>query len=206
MLGENDLKIEELQKIKQENIDVIGLVSEMNKNLKKRLVIPVQENLAYFIGDIKNTNVCKVYLGEDYFMETTNYRAIKILNSRVERLDGLIEKLNNENGANTKSIDTELDKLKLVEDNTREIIEDISDDDYIKLKKKKIETEEMPDLDLIEKMNKISELRNKQNKDDGELVIRRKKKKDKIYMGLNTISEDITETKPSHFMMNEDEY
>ena len=90
MFDENDIKIEQLQKLKTETLEVLGLVNEMNHNLKKRVVIPVQENLAYFIGDIKNTNVCKVYLGEDYFMETTNYRAAKILNSRIERIDNLI--------------------------------------------------------------------------------------------------------------------
>jgi prefoldin subunit 5 len=148
-------KNESLEIMKQENLEILKFAEEVNHNLTKQVFIPICENLAYFVGNIINTNECKVYLGGDYFVNTTNFRAIKILENRKNRLDILIEQNKKEIGSvlpqtesnnkifqnktyapisidNTPKIGSSLEKnLKKLDDDTFEIIEDIEDKEGI---------------------------------------------------------------------------
>lgn len=126
------VKIENnLLKLKDENIRTSKYISELNKNLTSDVFVPITENLAYFKGKIKNTNECKVYLGEDLFVHTTNYRAIQILENRLNRLNSLIQinsnYLQSEIKSNEKSL-TDLGDLnkniKSLGDGTFEILEE----------------------------------------------------------------------------------
>jgi prefoldin alpha subunit len=205
-----NFQTEQLQKLIAEYQEVIAFISDLNKTLIKRTIVPIQENLAYFMGDIKKTNQCRVYLGEDYFIETTNHRAIKILESRLKRLEKLIvEAPRIENAVVPKEI------LNIAaEDGTLEIKEDLSDLDYKKLKEKPIGSKNDIDTVLRDKLKSIKQRREQHDNDNQEMVLIRKDRKggsakSKDVIALDTKIHDDTKpaeqsTKKSLFLEDED--
>ena len=88
------IRKDKLDKIIKEHDRVLDFITNLNRDLKKETFVPVCENFAYFKGNIINTNECRVYLGEDYFVKTTNYRAMQIINNRKTKVESLIEEVN----------------------------------------------------------------------------------------------------------------
>jgi prefoldin subunit 5 len=87
-------KKESLDKIREQHEKVVEIMSHLNEKLKKEVYVPVCENFAYFKGNIINTNECRVYLGDDFFVKTTNYKAVKILNNRKSKVEILLDEVN----------------------------------------------------------------------------------------------------------------
>ena len=113
----------------------------------KEVFVPVCENMAYFKGNIINTNECKLYLGEDYFVKTTNNRALKILSHRRSKIETLIDEINKE----IKQYDIVNDlttpkdqNLKKLSDETFEIVEEFNEKEEDKgtIKIKELQAEE----------------------------------------------------------------
>jgi prefoldin alpha subunit len=88
------LRKDKLDKIIKEHDRVLDFITNLNRDLKKEAFVPACENFAYFKGNIINTNECRVYLGEDYFVKTTNHRAMQIINNRKTKVESLIEEVN----------------------------------------------------------------------------------------------------------------
>jgi prefoldin subunit 5 len=231
-MNNNLNKKEQLEKLRLEYSEVIAFISELNKTLKKKVIIPIEDGLAYFSGDIVKTNQCRVYLGDDYFIETTNCRAIKILETRLKRLELLLTQQEGVkvDDSNNTTLLKELDNIKLDEDeNTIEIKEDLSENEYLKLTKKegsKIDTEvSRPELEssLQEKLKLIKQRKEQQMESQKEeKVLMRKirphepsdisaikpKKKDVVQLDLNTPNttknNDEVATKTSKFLQDDD--
>lgn len=86
-------KRENLDKMCQQHGKVVEIITHLNKNLKKDVYVPVYENFAYFKGNITNTNECRIYLGDDYFVKTTNFKAVKIINNRKSKVESLLDEV-----------------------------------------------------------------------------------------------------------------
>jgi prefoldin subunit 5 len=171
----NDEKIEQLEKLKAEYEQLIPFIKDLNKASTKKAIVPIQDNLAYFIGDIRKTNECKIYLGEDYLVETTNHIAIKIVEDRLRRLNLMILQNNEKNNIPLKlnEISTNIEE----ENNTIEIKEEISDQDYSRLKTNLKSDQSEVDNTLQEKLKVIKARREQSdNNDDGSLLIRKIRK------------------------------
>jgi prefoldin subunit 5 len=221
--AENSLhKIDDIEKLRLEYKEVISFISELNKNLTKDVIIPVKDNLAYFPGTIKKTNQSRIYLGENYYAETTNHRAIKLLSNRLEKLDVTTEKLKNQTLSNKPPVNDLFDDKFLIkeDDNTIEITEEINEQDYKKLKNKAKDRnfkEETIDISLQDKLKNIKQKREKTEATGENILIRKVRKvnnkdkeKDIIDLNQNTLkSKDSTTTenipnKKSLFMQDED--
>jgi len=82
-----NIKIKELiaNKIK-ECEEIMKFISNLNKNLTVDTLVPAAEGIAYFKGKLTHTNECTIHLGDDYYIKTTNHKAIEILKRKQERL------------------------------------------------------------------------------------------------------------------------
>jgi prefoldin subunit 5 len=183
---DQNYRIEQLEKMRAEYNEIMNFIQEINKTLTKKTIIPIQDNLAYFLGDIKKTNQCRVYLGEDYYIETTNHRAIKILETRLQRLENLLIEQNQiiESNVNELVLPTE-------EVGTFEIKEEINDQDYKRLKEKKdFNVSDDIDSNLREKLKAIKIRREQQENDNEMVLIRKNRKKDNEIKSKDVITLD----------------
>lgn len=123
-------KNENLSKIKQEYCEIKSFMENLNNNLKVEVLVPIAENLAFFKGIIKHTNECTIFLGDDYYAQTVNKKAIQIIENRMKN----IEKIQAENNIDIKNLPKEeyntdqiQKNLKILEDGTYEICEEIDE-------------------------------------------------------------------------------
>jgi prefoldin subunit 5 len=115
-------KKDKISKLLEENKKVSYFISNLNKNLTHEVLVPILDNLAFLPGKIINTNECNVYLGEDLFAHTTNFRALKILENRGKKLNSLLSDLNQQISSSNKEEKLPVN-LKKLDDDTIEIIE-----------------------------------------------------------------------------------
>jgi hypothetical protein len=149
-----------------EHEDVLSCINTLNKNLNHEIIFPVVENLAYFKGNIINTNSCKIKMGEKHFLETTNLNASKILEHRINRIKDLICKINPNEVIQLKPSGSEYFNEPIVhklEEECFEIKEPLDEGEFIKIQKNiKVQNkmENFQGLDKeIEKMEKLKRLK-----------------------------------------------
>jgi len=127
-------KNEKLTKIKQEFTEVKLFMENLNKNLKVEVLVPIAENLAFFKGLIKHTNECTIYLGDDYYAQTVNKKAVEIIDNRLKNLEKILAEDQGNIPIETiiptkekESEDTHYKNLRKLDDGTIEIFEDINE-------------------------------------------------------------------------------
>lgn len=59
-------------------------IENLNKFKTKRVNIPLLPNYAYIEGNIINTNECLLHLGDDYYLNTVNSKALAFIKNRFE--------------------------------------------------------------------------------------------------------------------------
>lgn len=160
-ISKTQLLISSIKHIKykiNEYLNIRLFILDLNKTKSKKVLIPVIEGLAYFNANIINTNDCLINLGDDIYVDTTNYKAegiisrkidnLKIqLNIKLQELKKINDKayetiINNENNLNeyfsNQICNIDLNKIKNInisnnvtelEDGTYEIIEEFNDED-----------------------------------------------------------------------------
>lgn len=79
-------KLNELAEVKK-------FVDTLNRNRTQRVIVPVVEGLAYFEAEIQHTNECSIRLGEEYIIDTTNYKASKFLEREEHRVHSKLVEL-----------------------------------------------------------------------------------------------------------------
>lgn len=182
-------KRENLDKMCQEHGRVLEIITHLNQNLKKDVYVPICENFAYFKGNIINTNECRIYLGDDYFVKTTNFKAAKIINNRKSKVESLLDEVkkqlqdlgvitNNqinkieiqnksENNFEKKN-ETILEEpqniknLKKLSDDTFEIMEEFNEslENFEKNKHKQVKIQKQDKLNLDDKLHNLLNNRN----------------------------------------------
>ena len=164
---------EKIEKIEKEHKEVIEFIKNLSNIKNKEILVPVCEEYAYFVGKIKNPNECRVYLGEDYFLKTTNDRTLQILTRRLNKTKEILGNLNTEISKEKSVEDQKLNKentpnLKQLNDDTFEIVEDVTDKEIQDLNNKKItvqkKIQESERIKLInEKLKKLKDFKKEQN-------------------------------------------
>ena len=174
---------ENIEKIEKDHRDVIQFIENANKNEPQEIFIPVCDDFAYFIGKIKNPKECKVYLGEEYFLNTSSDKATKILSNRANKTKEILDNLNKEILLSKQLIDgfkvtkDENSKgsknLKQLHDNTFEIFEDVTEKEMEILKNKSLNKSRITDEEERENMTnaKLKNIKEFKNIKESPLVL-----------------------------------
>jgi prefoldin subunit 5 len=175
-------KNEKLTKIKQEYSEVKSFMENLNNNLKVEVLVPIAENLAFFKGLIKHTNECTIYLGDDYYAQTVNKKAIEIIDNRLKN----IQKIQAEDEGNfpietiilpkEKESDHYEKNLRKLDDGTVEIFEEI---------------DQFPQAEIVStsKTVQVSQQEKDKIKQDRELLWQEKLKRMKILAEMEEAEE-----------------
>lgn len=98
-------------------------IENLNKYKTKRVNIPLLPNYAYIEGNIINTNECLLHLGDDYYLNTVNSKALVFIKNRFESRKE-VSKLKESKATKETKEDNKLVSLTKLNDETYEIKEE----------------------------------------------------------------------------------
>lgn len=164
---------ENIEKIEREHKEVIEFINNVSNITNKEILVPVCDEYAYFVGKIKSPNECRVYLGEDYFLKTTNNRALEILTRRLNKTKEILGNLNTEI-SKEKSVEVQIlnkgntQNLKQLNDDTFEIVENVTEKEIHDLNNRKVteqkKIQESERIKMInEKLKKLKDFKKEHN-------------------------------------------
>lgn len=138
-------------------------VTHILNNIKTgmKVFVPVADDLAYFIGEVVDSDHCTMHLGTDYYLSTNRQNAIEIISNRRQKNSNT----NEIKDENSKKIELDPNVQKLGED-TFEIVENISEEDYTNMKSNQQTTETLDEDEITRILRSLTERKNNPIKDD----------------------------------------
>lgn len=171
-------------------------IEDLNKSRTKKVIIPVVEGLAYFAAEINHTNECSIRLGEDYIIDTTNYKALRYLERETNRInEQLTLYINKQKESDQNSLKVANDQPVSVPQIPAKSVSIVNGAKLLKLSDDTIEIQEQPSIESTpmkkEKSTFSSELlklKQKMQNKSNETADGKNNKQTQVLNSPNTIS------------------